>query len=457
MFTPQPSTIFLTGTTGFLGKVVLEELIRRREDYHLQKIIVLLRPSNTLCAQDRFYSEVASSPCFSMLHSQWQEKVEVVQGDLTQTNCGLSPETLQRICREVTHIINCAACVAFDLPLANAAIANVGSALNLMSLARSCFNLLAMVTTSTSYVAPFTESPIPATLAPLPYSPAALYQDILDGKIDEATILKQTHYPNTYTLTKCLAEHIYLSQKDLPLTIVRPSIISCAWRYPCPGWIDSKAAVAGFVALMGMGYLRVVDGKNESILDVVPVDVVANDIIREVQLISFHQSRWSDTSSGDTIVSPSCCSIVHSVAGVKRGLKIEMLASTVTRYFERIHRAQAPGKSRRPCLKYLGQRNIIFYMHDFMAQRLPLCLTSLYFHATRNPKMARKTQSLSRVLQKMNTLFPYYTNRTFDFEPSVWFLDANPLAYGLEKEDSFTPEKYAVRICEGVREHLLRI
>src|SRR4051812_45374006 len=104
MFTSQPSTIFLTGTTGFLGKVVLEELIRCREDYHLRKIVVLLRPSNTLCAQDRFYSEVASSPCFSMLHPQWQEKVEVIQGDLTQSNCGLNPETLQRICLEVTHI-----------------------------------------------------------------------------------------------------------------------------------------------------------------------------------------------------------------------------------------------------------------------------------------------------------------------------------------------------------------
>lgn len=458
MSKPQPSTIWLTGTTGFLGKVVLEELIRRSEEYSLQKIIVLLRPSNTLCAQDRFYSEVASSPCFSMLHPQWQEKVEVVQGDLTQPNCGLNPKTLQRLCLEVTHIINCAASVAFDLPLIDAAIANVGSALNLIDVARSCFNLQAMVTTSTSYVAAFTDSTIPAAVAPLPYAPAALYQDILDGQVDEAKILKQTRYPNTYTLTKCLAEHIYLSQKDLPLTIVRPSIISCAWRYPCPGWIDSKAAVAGFVALMGMGYLRVVDGKNDAILDVVPVDVVASDIIREAQLISCLESRWSDTSSGDTLVSPNCSSIVHSVAGVRRGLEINMLASTAIQHFERIHRAQdLTNKSRRPCLKYLGQRTIVFHMHDIMAQRLPLCLTSLYYDLIRNPKMARKTQSLSRVLKKINTIFPYYTNRTFDFEPSVWFLDGNLSAYGLEKEDPFTPEKYAKRICEGVREHLLKI
>lgn len=222
-------------------------------------------------------------------------------------------QTTQRICLEVTHIINCAACVAFDLPLVDAAIANVGSALNLIGFAKTCPNLQAMVTTSTSYVVPFTESTIPAAVAPLPYLSAVLYQDILNGQVDEATILKQTSYPNTYTLTKCLAEHIYLSNKDmLPITIVRPSIISCAWRYPCPGWIDSKAAVAGFVALMGAGYLKVIDGKNESILDVVPVDVVANDIIREARLIPSSHFTWSDNSSGETLVSPNSCSIVHS-------------------------------------------------------------------------------------------------------------------------------------------------
>lgn len=388
MFASKPCTVFLTGTTGFLGKVVLEELIRRSEECHLRKIIVLLRPSSNLCAQDRFYSEVASSPCFRLLHPQWQERVEVVQGDLTQTNCGLHPQTMQRIRLEVTHIMNCAACVAFDLPLVDAAIANVGSALNLLGFAKTCLKLQAMVTTSTSYVAPFTDLPIPASVAPLPYLPAVLYQDILNNQVDEATLLKQTRYPNTYTLTKCLAEHIYLSQKDLlPLTIVRPSIISCAWRYPFPGWIDSKAAVAGFVALMGAGYLRVVDGRKQAILDVVPVDVVANDIIREAQLISGPQLTWSDTSSSDTIVSPDSCSIVHSVAGVQRGLAIGMLASKVIEHFGGLHTGHPQSNLWRPCLKYLGRRNIAFHIHDIKAQRLPLYLASLYSQTQNGTKV----------------------------------------------------------------------
>lgn len=458
MLSYKHSTVLLTGATGFLGKVVLEELIRRSEECHLRKIILLVRPSSNLCAQDRYNSEVASSPCFRLLDPQWQERVEVVQGDLTQVNCGLNPQTIQRICLEVTHIINCAASVAFDLPLVDAAIANVGSALNLLGFAKTCLKLQAMVTTSTSYVAPFTDLPIPATVAPLPYLPAVLYQDILNNQVDEATLLKQTRHPNTYTLTKSLAEHIYLSHKDLlPLTIVRPSIISCAWRYPCPGWIDSKAAVAGFVALMGAGYLRVVDGRKEAILDVVPVDVVANDVIRGAQLLSGPQLTWSDTSSSDTIVSPDSCSIVHSVAGVKRGLAIGMLASKVIEYFGDVHSSHAHSNLQRPCLKYLGQRNLAFHIHDIKAQRLQLYLASLYFDLTRKPKMAQKTRSLSKVLKKINNIFPYYTNRTFDFEPGVWSLDMDSSVHGLEMEDPFTPEKYAARICEGVREYLLKL
>jgi hypothetical protein len=80
-------------------------------------------------------------------------------------------------------------------------------------------------------------------------------------------------------------EHLfYLYGADLPLTIVRPSIISCSWKYPTPGWMYSKAAVAGFIALLGSGFLRVVDGLSDTKLDIVPVEVVANDVIEKAIL-----------------------------------------------------------------------------------------------------------------------------------------------------------------------------
>lgn len=46
---------------------------------------------------------------------------------------------------------------------------------------------------------------------------------------------------NTYVFTKNLAEHVclhYKNEKNLPISIVRPSIITCAEVEPFPGWMD---------------------------------------------------------------------------------------------------------------------------------------------------------------------------------------------------------------------------
>ena len=74
--------------------------------------------------------------------------------------------------------------------------------------------------------------------------------------------------------------------------------------------------------------------------------------------------------------------------------------------------------------------------------------------------MAGKTRALSKVVKKINTVFPYYTERTFDFEPGVWTLDLNVSEGVSEKEEClgrFTPEKYAELICKGVKRNLLKM
>jgi fatty acyl-CoA reductase len=41
--------------------------------------------------------------------------------------------------------------------------------------------------------------------------------------------------PNTYTFTKALAEYVISQEsKDLPLAIIRPSIVGSSWREPMP-------------------------------------------------------------------------------------------------------------------------------------------------------------------------------------------------------------------------------
>ena len=41
--------------------------------------------------------------------------------------------------------------------------------------------------------------------------------------------------PNTYTFTKHLAEHLLIKEgSNLPLAIVRPSIVGASWKEPFP-------------------------------------------------------------------------------------------------------------------------------------------------------------------------------------------------------------------------------
>lgn len=48
------------------------------------------------------------------------------------------------------------------------------------------------------------------------------------------------HKPNTYTFTKQLAESMLVSEgADIPLAIVRPSIVTAAWQEPLPVSLNS--------------------------------------------------------------------------------------------------------------------------------------------------------------------------------------------------------------------------
>ncbi|KAK4940794.1 hypothetical protein LTR10_019187 [Elasticomyces elasticus] len=292
MATRRQPCVLLTGATGFLGKVVLEELCRQNIQGTLptHKVLLLIRRKAGKNIQERF-DEMSQSICFSGLDEKWTANVHLVEGDLQAQRCGLPLDSYLAICSQVTHIIHCAASVEFDMSLAKAASANIDSCMNMLSLAQDCPYLQQMVSTSTAYVTPHTTAPIKPELAPLPESAESLYGAIRSNAVDEKKLLRSSRQPNTYTVTKCIAENLISTRKagSLPVTIVRPSIISAAWKYPFAGWLDSRAAVGGFMGLLGAGYLHVLDGKKDARLDIVPVDQVANDLIREARLSSYHR------------------------------------------------------------------------------------------------------------------------------------------------------------------------
>lgn len=418
------SQILLTGVTGFVGKVVLETLLRRREELKLAKVYVLIRPQKEMDAAERL-RKVMISPCFSNLAPGWEQYVEVVAGELTQPDLGIAADERAHLQSQLTEIINCAASVEFDLPLADAAQANITSALNVLAFAKQSPALKSFVNVSTAYVSPHAgdQVSVPEALVNLPFDPELVYQQILDGSADAAALMAQSGHPNTYTLTKCLSEHLLARRRgDLPLAIVRPSIISASWQFPKPGWIDSYAAFAGFVSLIGMGLLRSVAANETTILDVVPCDEVANSIVRT--------AFWQESRPRPLVQ--------HIVSGIDQGAQIGACIAGIERFFQHnpIHRW---AKIRR-----LGNGRSIRLQH-LRDHAFPTYLASAICAVSGKSKQRAQLKKMLNRIEYLNAAFPYFTHNSFRFESAIPF--APP---------GFSPEKYVDLICEGVYHNMMR-
>jgi long-chain acyl-CoA synthetase len=86
-------------------------------------------------------------------------------------------------------------------------------------------------------------------------------------------------WPNTYTFTKALAERLLRGKAgDVPLTIVRPTIVESAEAFPLPGWKEGHQTSAPLVWAMTRGPLRGLPADRRLVLDVIPVDAVARGL-----------------------------------------------------------------------------------------------------------------------------------------------------------------------------------
>ena len=134
--------ILLTGTTGFLGKVVLSMLLARFPE--IGRIYALIRPGINDRAVDRFRRQVMPSPAMAPLKDRHgdeleaflDEKVMPVDGNIVKAGCGIPDETMALLEKEgVDLIINSAGLVDFDPPIDSALGINALGARNVVALA----------------------------------------------------------------------------------------------------------------------------------------------------------------------------------------------------------------------------------------------------------------------------------------------------------------------------------
>src|SRR5712691_7726643 len=150
--------IFLIGSTGFLGKVTLSMLLHRFPN--VGRVYVTVRARSQEESETRFWDNVITAPPFDPLRERYgnafagfiRDKVNVVGGDIGETNLGYSEEEADRIAGDIDVLINSAGNVTFNPTLESALRTNVVGTQNVIAFAKR-MKRPALIHVSTCFVA----------------------------------------------------------------------------------------------------------------------------------------------------------------------------------------------------------------------------------------------------------------------------------------------------------------
>jgi fatty acyl-CoA reductase len=263
--------VFLTGVTGFVGKVFIEKLLREFGD-DCGTLYVLIRaktirsrkpgvPDELRDVDGRLRAEVYDTMLFDPLRASRADfeklffsKVRPISGELSREG-GVSiidsADDLALLRRTVHVVVHSAASVSFNEPLGEALVKNVGGALEMFELGRSFDALECYMHVSTAYVnchrfGQITEA-TPTLEFPAGISDIEDYyrhlKSFSDAELDARCDALLGNFPNTYCFSKAIAEQLIEHRRGhVPLAVVRPSIIGASAVEPFRGWTDSANA-----------------------------------------------------------------------------------------------------------------------------------------------------------------------------------------------------------------------
>ncbi|XP_034476537.1 fatty acyl-CoA reductase wat-like [Drosophila innubila] len=276
-------TIFLTGASGFLGRVIVEKLLRATE---VSRIYVLLRPKREKNTQERL--EVwKTDPLFGLLlktKPNVLDRVVCISGDCNAPDLGISLEDLKLLKKETQVVIHSAATVNFAEPLHVALDTNTRATHLMLQLSKEMGRLVAFVHVSTAFsncvIHHITERYYPGHLS-CSVDKVLKVREMCDNNlIDSMAPALLDKFPNTYTYTKALAEQLVQTEAaNLPVCIFRPGSIVATSMEPMPGWIDNIYGPIAMVYGAAFGVLRVAPISGKAIANIVPVDFCANIIL----------------------------------------------------------------------------------------------------------------------------------------------------------------------------------
>jgi thioester reductase-like protein len=409
--------IMLIGVTGFIGKVWLANMLLDLPE--AKRIYLLIRRQKSNPGERRFEKMVEESPVFDPLFERYgdrlsdflHEKIEVIEGDVTQPGLGLSLETTHSLQKNLDLIINSSGLTDFNPDLRDALATNTDAAVNILGFLRGTDHT-GLVHLSTCYVAGEQDGRVSEKIIPN-YNPhgladfdaetewrslhevikqaearaeseevtaglrmqarakehaakdlqgAALENQIRKNRVrwlktylSEAGTrrAKELGWPNTYTLTKSLAESLIAKHGvGLPVAIVRPAIVETSVAKPFLGWNEGINTSASLSYLLGT-YFRQLPSKESKRLDIIPVDSVCDGMtliaaaVMERRHEPLYQLATSVTNPCDMGRSIELTSLAHrkhyrAQEGLESWLRLRFDAIPVSK--ERYNRMSAPAQ-----------------------------------------------------------------------------------------------------------------
>jgi HAD superfamily hydrolase (TIGR01490 family) len=125
-------------------------------------------------------------------------------------------------------------------------------------------------------------------------------------------------FSDIYSFTKAMAEHAVVElHGDIPLSIVRPSIIESALDEPFPGWLEGFRMAEPLILAFGRGILRDFSGLPDSVLDIIPADYVVNTVL------AVAANPPADTKPR----------VYHAASGTRNPLRFRGMTDAAARYF----------------------------------------------------------------------------------------------------------------------------
>jgi long-chain acyl-CoA synthetase len=372
-------TLLITGATGFLGKALVEKVLRALPE--VRRIYLLVRgkrlaDGSWLSAHERMRQEFLRSAIFTTLRRRYQDrfeefiaqKVVVLEGDLSFERLGLDEMTFDAVAFETDVIINSAAVVSFDERLDRALNLNTLGVRRVLELAKRGKELRKpkgkpapiFAHISTCYVCGIRNGIIPEE----PPDPTGIDEEIAEllqlcrdveeqssddetpPPIRERTIreamvdegmkrAKLRGFNDTYTYTKWLGERLLVKECDDILTLIlRPAIIESTLREPEPGWIENQRMADPLI--IGFAERKLVDfpGDPDCVVDLIPCDFVVNAVLAAIAMMG--QGTW-DTGHG--INRPSSCVtrpvVIQIATSTKNLLTLRDVVRWCVEYFER--------------------------------------------------------------------------------------------------------------------------